>query len=91
MVTTVEVGIRRTNVTADDIAAVRRVNIHIYTSNFAGTLSSVRYEHLSNRMVAYPHPAMDFFWKISPALSVDKPLWSGFMQMVHQGDHPQTS
>ena len=113
-VTNVEVRIRRTNVTAADIAdlrlrndlycvqwgvklyslthaAVRRINIHNYTSNFAGILSSVRYEHLSNRMVAYPHSAMDFLWKISPVLSVDRPLWSGFMQMVHQGDHRQTS
>ena len=90
-VTNAEVRIRRLNVTADDIAAVRRINIHSYTSNFTHTLSSIRYEHLSDRMVAYPHSAMDFLWKISPVLSLDRPLWSGFMQMVHQGDHPQTS
>ena len=54
-------------------------------------LSSIHYEHLSDPMIEYSHSAMDSLWKISLVLSVDRPLWSGFMQMVHQGDHPQPS
>ena len=74
--------------TADDIAAVGRSNIHNFTSN-TDILSSIRYSHLAEPMIEYSHSAVDFLWMISPVLSVDMPLWSGFMQMVHQGDHPQ--
>ena len=86
----VEARIRRINVTADDIAAVGRINIQSFTSN-TDILSSIRYEHLSDPMIEYSHSAVDFLWKISPVLSVVRPLWSGFMQMVHQVDHPQPS
>ena len=86
----VEARIRRINVAADDIAAVGRINIQSFTSN-TDILSSIRYEHLSDPMIEYSHSAVDFLWKISPVLSVVRPLWCGFMQMVHQGDHPQPS
>lgn len=43
--TNVEGRIRRTNVTADDFAAVGRINIHSFTSN-TDILSSIRYAHL---------------------------------------------
>ena len=46
----VEARIRRTHVTADDIAAVGRINIHIFTSN-TDILSSIRYELFSDPMI----------------------------------------
>ena len=46
----IEGRIRRTNVTADDIAAVGRINIHCFTLN-TYILSSIRYEHLSDPMI----------------------------------------
>ena len=52
-------------------------------------LSQIRFEHSSDQMIEYSHTAVDSFCKVSPVLSVDMPLWSGFMQKVHQGDHPQ--
>ena len=86
-----EARIIQTNVTADDIAAVGRINIHSFTSN-TYILSSIRYEHISDLMIEYSHSAVDFLpRKISPVLSVERPLWSGFMQMIHKGDHPQPS
>ena len=54
-------------------------------------LTLIHYEYLSDQMTEYSHSDVDFFWKISPVLSMDRPLWSGFMQMIHQGDHPQLS
>ena len=55
----VEARIRRINVTADDIAAVGRINIQSFTSN-TDILSSIRYEHLSDPMIEYSHSAVDF-------------------------------
>ena len=86
----VETRIKRIDVTTDDIAAVGRINIHSFTSN-TDILSSIHYEHLSDPMSQYSQSAVDFLWKISPVLSVKRPLWSGFMQMVHKGEHPQPS
>lgn len=82
--------IRRTNATADDIASLGRINIHSFEPN-TDILSSIRYERLHPYPVAYSHLIVDFLWKISPALSVHRPLWSGFLQLVHRGEHPQPS
>ena len=57
----VEARISLTNVTADDIAAVGRINIHSFTSN-TDILSSIRYEHISDPMIEYSHSAVDFLW-----------------------------
>ena len=43
----VEARIRRTNVTADEIDAFGRINIHSLTSNI---LLAIRYEHLSSQI-----------------------------------------
>jgi hypothetical protein len=48
----------------------------------------MRNERLLDPMTWYSQAAVDHLWKKSPVLSVKQPVWSGFMQMVHQGKHP---
>ena len=42
-------------------------------------------------MSIHTQSIVDFIWKISPVLSVHRPIWHVFMQIVHQGAHPQSS
>ena len=49
------------------------------------------YETLSNPHIEEPYTDFDLLWKISLVLNVRRPQWSGFMQMVHKGEHPGES
>ena len=60
----VEAKIRRTNVTANDIAAIGCISNHSFSSK-TDILSSIRYEHFSDPMIEYSHSAVDFIWKTS--------------------------
>lgn len=49
------------------------------------------YEPLPDERTAGPGCQIDLLWKMSHLFKVQSPLWSGFMQMVHTGNHPGLS
>lgn len=82
--------IRRVNITSEDIASVGRINIHNFIPE-KDRRNSMSYANLPDNNTEEPYTRMDLLWKTSLLLKVPRPLWSGFMQMVHKADHPGQS
>ena len=82
--------IPRVNVTASDIASVGRIDIHQFLSE-RDTLQSLCFHTLANPNIRKPSADVDLLWKSSLLLKVQRPQWSGLMQLVHKGDHPGAS
>ena len=80
----------RIQVTAQDIAAVGRINIHYCKSQFAD-MAPLVYKYLEDMDIDDPTALLDVLWKISLPLRTPRPAWTGMMQMVHQGEHPGQS
>ena len=82
--------IPRVKVSPEDIAAVGRVDIKHFISEFDG-LQSKCYVELHMPNVEDPTENADLLWNISWPLRSPRPAWSGFMQMIHKGNHPGQS
>ena len=65
--------IQRGNFTSEDIAAVGRVNIHNFTSDYS-RFRSMSYEILSNTNEKDPTSHFDLLWKVAPILGVQSPI-----------------
>ena len=86
-ITPVNKGIKpvpRVNVTSDDVAAVGRINIHIYKSNKL-SLSSLFFGKMANYTTPAPMSKLLLFSKIYRTLDSRQPGWSGMMQLIHHG------
>ena len=79
--------IKRVSVSAEEIAAVGRINIKQFTSD-SGRLGSLVYESLPEAPKDKHNSMVDLLWKTSLSLRSPRPAWAGFMQMIHKGNHP---
>ena len=80
--------IQRVSVSAEEIAAVGRININQFTSDCGG-LGSIEYESLTEVPKDKEHSMVELLWKTSLSLRSPRPAWAGFMQMIHKGNHPE--
>ena len=72
------------------MASVGLINIHNFISE-KDRDHFMSYEQLPVNNTKEPYTGMDILWKASLLLKIPRPLWSGFMQMVHKGEHPRDS
>ena len=79
--------IQRVSVSAEEIAAVGRINIKQFTSDCGG-LGSLVYESQPEVPKDKQNSMVDLLWKTSLSLRSPRPGWAGFMQMIHKGNHP---
>ena len=77
-------------VTPDEIIKHGRVTVSQY--NYPKVQQSLTYSELSTFKAITPNATQkiltDILWKVVPFLKWPRPGWSGFMQMVHKGNHP---
>lgn len=83
-------SVPRVKVSSKDIERVGKVNIKHFMSDAEGA-ESFTYKEVKNPNVSEPFTNIDLLWKSSLLLKVKSPQWSGFMQLVHKGNHPGTS
>jgi len=82
--------IPRVKVTSGDIASVGRINVQHFFSE-RDSLQSLLYQPITNPNAKEPCADVDLLWKSSLLLKVPRPQWSGFMQLIHKGEHPGVS
>ena len=85
--------IPRVTVSAEDLAAVGRINIHHFSATDA-SINDLVYQRLSKMDVedATSNDATsNLLWKTSQLLRSPRPCWSGVMQRVLHGLHPEPS
>lgn len=82
--------IPRVSVTAEDVAAVGKVNIEQFISKSDGS-QSMQYQKLKRFGTEDPTSNADVLWRISMSLRTPRPSWNGMMQMIHKGAHPGPS
>ena len=82
--------IPRMKVTAEDIAAVGRINL-AFMKPTEGEISSLKYNKLSDFMTEDATANVDLLWKTPWLLKPERPSWNGFMQMVSEGSYPGVS
>ena len=80
----------RVSVTAQDLAAVGKINIAFFKPK-EGALSSLKFDRLLDFQTEDETANADLLWKTSWLLRPDRPSWNGYMQMVSQGSHPGVS
>nr|XP_054767556.1 uncharacterized protein LOC129274841 [Lytechinus pictus] len=76
----------RACVTAEDIAAVGRVNIEYFKASC--DLEPLVYQPIVDLKTQDPTLNLDVLWETSLLLRCPRPSWSGMMQMVNKGNHP---
>jgi hypothetical protein len=79
--------IPRQKVSQKDIIQIGRIQIH-YHSNESQGMSSITYQKFYQLKFHDPTFHLDTVWKTSVLFGKPRPLWSGYMQLVHQSDHP---
>ena len=72
-------------VTAEDVAAVAKVEIHFYKNV---ERFNINYETLSEISKDDNSRNTDTLWKLSCLLYPTAPAWNGTMQLVHHGEYP---
>lgn len=82
--------IPRVNVTAEDIAHVGHIDIHQFLSE-RDTFKTLCFQKLRNPNTKDPSADVDLLWESSLLLNIQRPQWSGLMQLVHKGDTPGAS
>ena len=82
--------IARIKKTAEELALQSRININFYRGDITA-LRLLKYEKLSAINVLDFSWKVDFLLKISWPLKSSRPLWSGIMQAVNNGEHPGKS
>ena len=53
--------------------------------------SCLKYKSLQHFSAGDTTGSLDILWKSAWMLKPQRPLWNGFMQMVHKGEHPGQS
>lgn len=81
--------IAKKNVTAEDLAAVGRINIEYY--KIPSHVPPLTYLPLGKIYAEDPTADLEILWNTSLLLSSPRPAWSGLMQMLHHGDYPGQS
>jgi 5'-3' exonuclease len=82
--------VKRVSVTAEEIAAVGHISIKKFIS-LGDELANIKYEALPEEPKHRESPKVDLLWKTSLSVRLPRPAWSGYMQMVNNGDHPGQS
>ena len=82
--------IPRVTVSAEDLAAVGRININHFSATDASIIDLV-YQRLPKVDVEDETSNVDLLWKTSLLLRSPIPCWSGVMQHVQHGLHPEPS
>ena len=82
--------IPRVTVTAEDVAAVGKVNIEHFISE-SNDSQSLQYQKLERYGNEDPTRNAEVLWRISMTLRSPRPSWNGMMQMIHKGEHPGLS
>ena len=84
--------IRRVSVTARDIAQVGKIDIRHYMAPTSG-MNKLEYQKilLSEIKSSEEMAKVDLLWKCTFAVRPQRPGWSGFMQLIAEGDHPGAS
>ena len=80
--------IPRVTVTAEDVAAVAKVDIHFYKNV---ERFNIKYEKLPDISIDDNSRNTDILWKLSWLLCPITPAWNGTMQLVHHGEYPGPS
>ncbi|KAI0209410.1 hypothetical protein LSAT2_005851, partial [Lamellibrachia satsuma] len=94
IIATVSPGIKtctpipRVTVSAEDLAAVGCINIHHFSATDA-SINDLVYQRLSK--VDVEDATSHLLWKTSQLLRSPRPCWSGVMQRVQHGLHPEPS
>ncbi len=78
--------IPRVNVSHDDIKAVSKIHIAHYFGSEEN--QPLKFKLLPEIKVDDEDFMIDMLWKISFPIIPKRPGWSGYMQMIHKGDHP---
>ena len=85
--------VKRVSVSADDVASVGRITIKPFLPT--GTeLKKFKYECLHDFSPLREEDnksLVDLLWKTSLCLRAPRPAWSGYMQLISDGDHPGKS
>ena len=82
--------IPRVTVSAEDLAAVGRINIHHFSATDA-SINDLVYQRLPKVDVEDATSNVDLLWKTSLLLRSPRLCWSGVMQHVQHGMHPEPS
>ena len=82
--------IPRVTVSAEDLDAVGRINIHHFSATNA-LINDLVYQRLLKVDVEDATSNVDLLWKTSLLLRSPRPCWSGVMQHVQHGLHPEPS
>ena len=82
--------IPRVTVSAEDLAAIGRINIHHFSATDA-SINDLVYQRLPKVDVEDATSNVDLLWKTSLLLRSPRPCWSGVMQHVQHGLHPEPS
>ena len=82
--------IARIKKTAEELALQSRIKIKFYRGDITA-LRLLKYEKLSAINILDFSWKVDFLWKISWPLKSPRPLWSGMIQAVNNGEHPGKS
>ena len=77
----------RVSVSAEEIAAVGRININQFTSDCGG-LGGIVYDILTEVPKDKENSMVGLIWKSSLSLRSPRLAWAGFMQVIHKGNHP---
>ena len=80
--------IPRVTVTAEDVAAVAKVDIHFYKNV---ERFNIKYEKLPDISIDDNSRKTDILWKLSWLLRPTTPAWNGTMQLAHHGEYPGPS
>ena len=76
-------------VSSDEIVKIG--NLERVTFSKRGKVLRQKFKALSEIKVADPTKILGDLWKCAWLLKSQRPLWNGYMQMVHKGDHPGKS
>ena len=78
--------------TAEDVAAVGKIDIHRYYFNKPlNSILSMVYQKLPTISYKDPTWKLDLLWKVILPICSLRPGWSGMMQAINQGNHPGKS
>ena len=80
----------KVEIESKDIVQIGSIETHIFRKNRKSS-SSLKYEDLQQFFANDPTERFDTLWKSAWMLKPLRPLWNGFMQMIHKGEHPGQS
>ena len=78
--------IPKVDVSSKDIIEIGSIEALIFRRR--GKSSSLKYGNLQQLNVGDSTNIFNILWKCAWMLKPQRPLWNGFMQMIHKGEHP---